>query len=413
MTAVKVAPSDLENHISLNNHIKPAQTNGKTYPIQLQTKIKVDRVDPKRKEPESINSGLIEPRDSGGILDKVYPASSTLSESPNFYKHNGDNMSKIPYNFRPIPDEFLADEFIDDPIMMRFIRWMFKRISPKHTSVLLKNKKKVDLDPFEFMFGRGKCAEQAGITLKQAENKINNLVGSNLVSKVGSKSGSKYSVYRLVTDSFTQNGGQLNGQQIGQQLGHNQDIRNKEDKKETIERAVALDSPLFEKEEKIKSNDMSEDLKKQKDLLWKFILENQMNYGKTSDGKPGIKEKDLITWINKYSPLEIKRSLDKALQATITQTWPGYVTMILKNEIPKKEDDSKKGKEIVLNFIKNHKLNHLDMKQKYCKDLIFGGEIYYNLPKTTIETLLQNSLERKIQKDEDEKKSSEYNDDLY
>lgn len=133
-------------------------------------------------------------------------------------------MSKIPFLFRFIPDEFLVDEFLDDPIMMRYIRWMFKRLSPYPQKIRMKGKV-VDLAPFEFIYGREACAEQAGISLKNAQTRTGQLAGQHFIEKVVSKSVSTFSVYRLVTTSFTQIGGQQVGQPTGQQSGHNQELR--------------------------------------------------------------------------------------------------------------------------------------------------------------------------------------------
>ena len=227
----------------------------------LQSKSNFDNVKPLNGKPSAEtegftlkNSDLVVSKSDNGRLD-----TPIIPEPPNLYKQTGASVSNIPYNFRPIPDEFLTDDFIDDPIMMRFIRWMFKRISVKPTAVPIKHRKMVlELEPFEFMYGRSKCAEQAGISLKQAESRLGQLVGQQMVTKVGSKSGSTFSVYRLVTASFTQNSGQQVGQQvgqhIGQQVGHNQEIR---DKKKEIDKKDHPPTPSFEKKASDGMNDDS------------------------------------------------------------------------------------------------------------------------------------------------------------
>ena len=208
----------------------------------LQSKDNFDNVKPLNGKPSVVAEGfngrktsdLVAPKSVDGELD-----TPILTDAPNLYKQTGAFVNNIPYNFRAIPDEFLTDDFIDDPIMMRFIRWMFKRISSKPSSVPIKNNRKIlELDSFEFMYGRKKCAEQAGITLKQAESRIGQLLGMNYVTKVGIKSGSTFSVYRLVTTSFLQN----SGQQVGQQVGHNLDHRSKR-----IDKKDHPPTPSFEK----------------------------------------------------------------------------------------------------------------------------------------------------------------------
>lgn len=159
-------------------------------------------------------------------------------------------MSKIPFKFRPIPDEFLIDEFIDDPIMMRFIRWMMRKISSDPQKVFI-NGRNIQLMPFEFIFGREACSEQAGISPKQARGRLGQLIGQHFIQKVASKSASTFTVYSLVAESFSKNDGQQKGQQkgqhLGQHLGHNQDLKDLRSKKDlhhpnpSSSKVVALD----------------------------------------------------------------------------------------------------------------------------------------------------------------------------
>lgn len=221
----------------------------------LQSKGRFDKVSSLNGKPSAQTEGLTLKNSDLAKSDIVDNFNPTVTESPNLYKQNGVLMSKIPYNFRAIPDEFLTDEFIDDPIMMRFIRWIFKRISTKGSSVSIKNRSKnLELEPYEFIYGRLKCSEEAGISLKQAERKLGQLVGSNWCSKVGSKSGSTFSVYRLMTGNFVQNGGQQNGQQNGQHLGHNQDIRSKEQHVDVVPEKILAKEKKVKPEELTKSD---------------------------------------------------------------------------------------------------------------------------------------------------------------
>jgi hypothetical protein len=153
----------------------------------------------------------------------------------------GENMFKIHFFFRPIPDEFLTHEFLDDPSMMCLIVWMIKRISLHPQKIPLKNSgKHLILEPFEFMYGREKCAQDAGISLKNARTRLGQLIGLGYVQEVASKRASTYSVYRLVTEAFRQQEGQHIGQQSGQlkgqQSGHKRETKKKETKniKETF-----------------------------------------------------------------------------------------------------------------------------------------------------------------------------------
>lgn len=140
-------------------------------------------------------------------------------------------MSKIPFKFFPIPPEFLTDDFLYDPDMMKFIRWIFKRISSSKSTVPLKKHKiNLELSPFEFMFGRQSCSLECGITEKKIQGRLNQLKKLKYLKKVVSKSVSTYTVYTLVTTTFTQNSGQHNGQHSGQHMGQHM-AHNLEEKK--------------------------------------------------------------------------------------------------------------------------------------------------------------------------------------
>lgn len=150
---------------------------------------------------------------------------------------HGIIMSKIPYKFFPIPPEFLTDDFIYDPEMMRLIRWMFNRISSSPTLIRLKKGgRQVHLSPFEFMYGRESCASQIGVSEKMVRGRLNQLISLGFLEKEASKTASTFTVYRLVTENLGENKGQHLGQQkgqhMGQHLGHNQDhkiVRSKKD----------------------------------------------------------------------------------------------------------------------------------------------------------------------------------------
>ena len=146
-------------------------------------------------------------------------------------------MSKIPYVFLPIPLELLTDDFLEDPVMMKFLKCIFSRISTVPRKVPLKHSKKhIELDPYEFIFGREKVAKEAGISTKQVEKRMGQLVGLHYVEKVGSKWGSTFSVYRLVTESFCK----IQGQQVGQQVGHKQEDKKKEERKKIYKKTTTM-----------------------------------------------------------------------------------------------------------------------------------------------------------------------------
>jgi hypothetical protein len=116
-----------------------------------------------------------------------------------------------------------TEDFLKDPVMMRFVVWMFKRISPNSSLVPLKGiGRQLLLDPFEFMFGRETCALAAGISLKNARTRLEQLIGLGYIKKVAGKGASTFSVYCLETGALRQSvNGQQSEQQLGQRTGHN------------------------------------------------------------------------------------------------------------------------------------------------------------------------------------------------
>ena len=115
-------------------------------------------------------------------------------------------MHNPPYDFLPMPYEFLTPDFLKDPIMMRLVVWMFNRLSLYPKTVAIKGMSKaIDLDPFEFIFRREISALDAGISPKNAYTRMKQLIGLGYIKKVASKTSSTYSVFALETKAFRQN----------------------------------------------------------------------------------------------------------------------------------------------------------------------------------------------------------------
>jgi hypothetical protein len=141
------------------------------------------------------------------------------------------NPNKIPYQFYPVPKEFMTNEFLEDPCMMKLILFIMKRI--RTSSHIFKFKSngihEIKLEPFEFVFGRDACAKETGLTHRQIRSRINKIATSSSTSS----STSSFSVYKLLTSDFIENGDQQNDQQND----HKQETREQEvvslSKKET------------------------------------------------------------------------------------------------------------------------------------------------------------------------------------
>lgn len=110
-----------------------------------------------------------------------------------------------PYDFLAIPYEFLTADFLKDPIMMRFVAWMFKQISPDPKIVALKCTQ-IHLDPFEFVFRRKISSLEMGVSPKKSYTRMKQLVGLGYIRKVPSKASSTHPVFALETKAFRQSG---------------------------------------------------------------------------------------------------------------------------------------------------------------------------------------------------------------
>jgi hypothetical protein len=136
-------------------------------------------------------------------------------------------VSNIPYVFRAIPDEFLTDEFLDDPKMMKLIRYILKRIrTHEHVEKIKSNGyHEIKLQPFEFIFGRDKASKETGLSDREIRTRMAFLATSSFVSKSTSSSTSSFTVYRLMTESFSQIRDQQFDQQNDQQFDHKQEYK--------------------------------------------------------------------------------------------------------------------------------------------------------------------------------------------
>lgn len=157
------------------------------------------------------------------------------------------------------------------------------------------------------------------------------------------------------------------------------------DTPDSIDGAVAPDSSL---------SNLNPENQKRFEILWEYIIKYSMNYGCTSNKKPGIKKKDLEDWIIKYDPREILECLKMTLKASPSQTWPGYVNKLLRDKISKKESDAEHGRKVVEQIVNKNKMSHIEIMKDYFKDTISEEQVYYHLPQQTLEGILKRSFER-------------------
>jgi len=277
-------------------------------------------------------------------------------------------MSNIPYVFRPIPEEFLTDDFLDDPLMMRLIRYIMKQISPHPQKIPLKNKKKIlELEPFEFMYGRKACMKQTGLTERNARTRIVQLVELFFVEKVSIKSSSTYSVYRLVTGSFIKNNVQQNVTQTVQHTvqhsDHNVRNENKNDSlsflKETNKEKTKIVRPSF-----------------RSSLLYEDQIQTILLYCETKNIH--ITQKDLSLWFKKHDEEKILATINLLLtqkKQVINQA--KWLQNALSEDFVGKALNLEKNKFFCEEFKRENKWKDLTITKQYCRIESLGIDFHF------------------------------------
>lgn len=135
-------------------------------------------------------------------------------------------MSKIPYHFdTPVPKYFRENGWFKNVKTRIFITWCFERCNVSAHTVF-HDKRKIDLDPFEFIFGRKMCSEETGLSEKEIRVQIQRLIDAGLWSKRASKTTNKFTVFKWDVSGFTPSKMNVSrGQQKGQQKGHQENAQ--------------------------------------------------------------------------------------------------------------------------------------------------------------------------------------------
>jgi len=292
-------------------------------------------------------------------------------------------MSKLPYTFLAIPHEFLTEDFLRDPIMMRFIVWMIKRISPHPSLVPLKGKgKQLLLEPFEFMFGRETCALAAGMSLKNVYTRLKQLTGLGYLKKVDSKGSSTYSVYALEVKTLRQSvNGQQNeqhlGQQTGQQTGHNLETKNQDlrKKKETFSVITPnIDrSPFSDKQ--------------------KTDLQGLLAYCQEKDLR--ISEGALRRWIRLYESERITDHFLLLIQGINGIKKPeAWMETALKSNYSQQKNNIKENRLFIEDFARRNSWNDIKITQSYCTHPLSGKDYSFKLPPDDFRAMLIGCYEQ-------------------
>lgn len=145
-------------------------------------------------------------------------------------------MSEIPYLFDlPPPRYFRENGWFSNPNMVIFIYWAFARCSLEKRTVY-HIQKAIELEPFEFIFGRRICSEETGLSEREIRTCLEQLCDQqkshtfiSILKKTTSKTTNKFTVYKWSTELFSK----VKNQQIDQQTTSRRpaDDHNQEDKK--------------------------------------------------------------------------------------------------------------------------------------------------------------------------------------
>ncbi len=364
---------------------------GPSFLNELQTKINFDKVNGTEiKKPECLNSGsekLIDP--SLVKLDKIANDNSILPQSPNLYKQTGDIVSDK--GFVKIPRSFWNDpqwKSCREKYKKVFMTLLFNASYTQKTFNISNNL--VSIEPGQFCTSMRNLIDLCNEGINFKDDKVDKNIIERSVSlfiKIGfvrQEVRHGKSVFTITYPELYEHFKKQSETESETIPRHNRDIneerKEREEVKETIDRASALDSPLLnnKKEEQKKgpsvfthqpkSQNLSEEKQKHFTFLWKFIVENSMCEGKTSNGNPGIKEKDLMSWLIKYEGKEIMECLKMTLKVHPSQTWPGYVVSLLKKNVITKKDNVQINDEFLNEIMKVNKCAHLENTKQYVTD---------------------------------------------
>lgn len=292
--------------------------------------------------------------------------------------------SNIPYCFCPIPHEFLIDEFLDDPLMMRLIRYIFKRIRTKpHTEKIKSNGwKTINLEAFEFIFGREKCEKETGLTPREIRTRMGILTTSSFVRKSTSRTTSSFTVYILVTESFSKIRDQQNDQQNDQQFDHKAEEVNALD--------ISLKKESIKEKRKLPASSL---LSFTKDQVEGISIYCQ------AKGIP-VEDKTIVGWLKKKSADVIIANITLMLQR-IEKRGQTFSIALLSSAI--KDDYAGEPERILINrnFAINHQRNtgwqSLIITQQYCKCNITGDSLPFKLNPETFENALLKIYETRME----------------
>ena len=284
--------------------------------------------------------------------------------------------SSIPFIFSLFPLEFLSDDFLDDPIMLRFIFCLMRRVFAYPKIIHLKDRPEpLYLEPFEFMYGRETFSQEAGISECSARTRMKHLINLGYVEKVTKKSTIKYSVYRLIKEAFRQN----SSQHINQKDNHQVDVPDSHKQETKIQKIKDI--------KKANAVSVSLSLSQQKDVI--EIHNYCISYGAT------ITEKVVERWVYKHSKEAIFENLKLLLlQKDSIRNPEAWMQEALKRKFAEKNKTESNNRKFAESFKELHNWRELTVLKQYCRHELSGKDYYYNLPEENFQRILKECYEQ-------------------
>lgn len=216
----------------------------------------------------------------------------------------------------------------------------------------------------------------------------------------------------------------------------NEERKEREDMKETIDRAIAPDrSSLLDKEKKEqekkpsifdapeaptrKDQKLTPEQQKQYEDIWQFLCKSQMAEGtttKNSKGKliKGITPQDVVTWLKTRAFKEIVEAIKTTKDANVQTNYPAYLVTLFKKNVVAKKDNIQINDEFLNEIMKVHKCLHLENHKQYVTDRVKHTDYQKNSDPERFKEMIMASIDMARNYDSREveyKQESEYDDD--
>jgi hypothetical protein len=184
----------------------------------------------------------------------------------------------------------------------------------------------------------------------------------------------------------------------------NEERKEGEDIKETIDRAdrsLLLNKKeeeqkgpsIFDVEPTPQANELSEENKKMLVELWKFANAKKVNEGNTSNGKPGIKQSDLVNWLKAgYEAKDIAEAIKISSGKQIRTNFGAYIVTLLKEKVPKKKGNIEINDEFLKELMKTHQCTHLENHKQYVTDRVKHTDYQKNTDHKLFKEMIMASL---------------------